>query len=148
MPAALAPVAPRPVAPAVHIGVYDGPLDLLLFLVRREGVDVRSIPVARICDAYLAMLRDSDVVDVDDAGDYLLMAATLCQLKARDLLPRAPGPSDEEVEEEDPRERLQRRLQCVIGKCGPGEMADLADQMFGDSLRGLIGAHVCSAPGG
>ena len=110
MPAALAPVAPRPVAPAVHIGVYDGPLDLLLFLVRREGVDVRSIPVARICDAYLAMLRDSDVVDVDDAGDYLLMAATLCQLKARDLLPRAPGPSDEEVEEEDPRERLQRRL--------------------------------------
>lgn len=110
MPAALAPIAPRPAQPAVHIGVYDGPLDLLLFLVRREGVDVRSIPVARICDAYLSVLKDADLVDVDDAGDYLLMAATLCQLKARDLLPRAPSDRRDEEEEEDPKERLQRRL--------------------------------------
>ena len=110
MPLALAHSEPRLVAPAVHIGVYDGPLDLLLFLVRREGVDVRAIPVARICDAYLAALRDSDVVDVDEAGDYLLMAATLCQLKVRELLPRTPGPADDDEEEGDPRERLQRRL--------------------------------------
>ncbi len=110
MPLALAPVEQRVVAPAVHIGIYDGPLDLLLFLVRREGVDVRAIPVARICDAYLSVLRDSDVVDVDDAGDYLLMAATLCQLKVRELLPRAAGPADDEDEDEDPKERLQRRL--------------------------------------
>ncbi len=95
---------------AVHIGVYDGPLDLLLFLVRREGVDPRAIPVARICDAYLEILRASDVVDVDEAGDYLLLAATLCFLKARELLPRAPGHAADEEDEEDPKERLQRRL--------------------------------------
>ena len=105
---ALSSVA-RVSAPPVRIGVYDGPLELLLFLVRREGVDVRSIPVARICDAYLAHLDAADDIDVDDAGDYLVMAATLCQLKARELLPRAPAEVEEE-EEEDPREALARRL--------------------------------------
>ncbi len=110
MAPALALVEHRHVAPVVHIDVYDGPLDLLLFLVRREGVDVRAIPVARICDAYLAVLRDADVVDVDQAGDYLLMAATLCQLKVRELLPKAARPDAVDEDEDDPKERLQRRL--------------------------------------
>lgn len=96
-------------APPVHIGVYDGPLDLLLLLVRREGVDLRVVPIARICDAYLAAVSSLEEVDVDAAGEYLVLAATLCQLKARELLPRAPGPA--EPEEEDPKERLIRRLQ-------------------------------------
>ena len=96
--------------PPVRTGVYDGPLELLLFLVKREGVEVRDIPVARICDAYLAFLAESDVLDVDKAGDYLLMAATLCQLKARELLPREVRPAAEEDEELDPREALVRRL--------------------------------------
>lgn len=101
--------AARVAEPPVHIGVYDGPLELLLFLVRREGVDVREIPVARICDAYLAYLDTADEIDVDQAGDYLVMAATLCQLKARELLPRA-AEAQEEEEEIDPREALARRL--------------------------------------
>ncbi len=101
--------AARVAEPPVRIGVYDGPLELLLFLVRREGVDVREIPVARICDAYLAYLDGADEIDVDQAGDYLVMAATLCQLKARELLPRAPTEVEEE-EEIDPREALARRL--------------------------------------
>jgi segregation and condensation protein A len=100
----------RVAEPPVRIGVYDGPLELLLFLVRREGVDVRDIPVARICDAYLAFLDGADDLDVDKAGDYLLMAATLCHLKARELLPREQGRRDEEEEEIDPREALARRL--------------------------------------
>ncbi len=101
----------RPAEPPVRIGVYDGPLELLLYLVRREGVDVRDIPVARICDAYLAFLGDADDLDVDRAGDYLLMAATLCQLKARELLPRAPdAASDDEDDGLDPKEALARRL--------------------------------------
>lgn len=103
-----APVA-RTVEPPVHIGVYDGPLDLLLFLVRKEGVDLRAIPCARICDAYLRHLDDLDEIDVDLAGEYLVMAATLCQLKARELLPRAPEAATE-AEEDDPREALARRL--------------------------------------
>jgi segregation and condensation protein A len=103
--------APRPAEPPVRIGVYDGPLELLLFLVRREGVDVRDIPVARICDAYLAFLGDADDLDVDRAGDYLLMAATLCQLKARELIPRAPdAPVDPDEDGLDPKEALARRL--------------------------------------
>jgi segregation and condensation protein A len=101
--------ASRVADPPVHIGVYDGPLELLLFLVRREGVDVRDVPVARICDAYLAYLDGADEIDVDVAGDYLVMAATLCQLKARELLPRAAEAVEEE-EELDPREALARRL--------------------------------------
>ncbi len=96
--------------PPVQIGIYDGPLELLLFLVRREGVDVRDIPVARICNAYLSYLDGADEIDVEVAGDYLVMAATLCQLKARELLPRAPDAQDTEEEELDPREALARRL--------------------------------------
>ncbi len=102
--------APRRAEPPVQTAVYDGPLELLLFLVRREGVDVRQIPVARICDAYLAFLAESDVLDVDKAGDYLLMAATLCQLKARELLPRDPRSDEKEEDELDPSEALARRL--------------------------------------
>jgi segregation and condensation protein A len=95
--------------PPVHVGVYDGPLDLLLYLVRREGVALREIPVARICAAYLEHLHGLDDIDVDRAGEYLAMASTLCLLKARELLPRAPDAAREE-EEEDPREALERRL--------------------------------------
>lgn len=103
--------AARVVEPPVRIGVYDGPLELLLFLVRREGVDVRDIPVARICDAYLAFLDAADDLDVDLAGDYLVMAATLCQLKARELLPREAGAVADLEDELDPKEALARRLQ-------------------------------------
>ncbi|MFZ5476354.1 MAG: segregation and condensation protein A [Myxococcota bacterium] len=106
-PTALAPRVPEP---PVHIGVYDGPLELLLFLVRREGVDVREIPVARICDAYLAFLDDAEHLDPDKAGDYLVMAATLCHLKARELLPREARAAEPDEDEVDPREALARRL--------------------------------------
>ncbi len=101
--------AVRRAEPPVHIGVYDGPLDLLLFLVRREGVNLRDIPCARICDAYLSYLDRVEEIDVDLAGDYLVMAATLCQLKARELLPRAPGVAVEE-DEQDPKKALEMRL--------------------------------------
>ncbi len=103
--------APEPIRadPPVHVGVYDGPLDLLLFLVRREGVALREIPVARICAAYLEHLHGLDDIDVDRAGEYLAMASTLCLLKARELLPRSPDAAKVE-EEEDPREALEKRL--------------------------------------
>ncbi len=101
------------IEPPVHLEVYDGPLDLLLLLVRREGVSIREIPIARICDAYLSHLEAAgeDQIDIDEAGDYLVLAATLCQLKARELLPRhADAEADEPVDELDPREALVRRL--------------------------------------
>ncbi|MCP4804486.1 MAG: segregation/condensation protein A [Proteobacteria bacterium] len=99
----------RPEEYAVHTAVYDGPLELLLYLIRRDGIDVRDIPIAHVTEEYLQYLDRMRVLDLDLAGDFLVMAATLCQLKSRELLPR--DPALEEEEEEDPRERLARRLQ-------------------------------------
>lgn len=107
-PATSVPVA-RPADPPVQIHAYDGPLDLLLYLVRQEGVALREIPVAKICDAYFAHLGRLDEIDVDRAGDYLAMASTLCLLKARELLPKEQRAALAE-EEEDPKDALERRL--------------------------------------
>lgn len=99
--------------PPVLTGVYEGPLDLLLLLIRREGVDVREIPLALICDRYLWWLEGLEAggegINVEVAGDYLVLAATLCQLKARELLPPAAR-SEREAEEVDPGEALVQRL--------------------------------------
>ena len=100
----------RPEEYAVHTAVYDGPLELLLYLIRRDGIDVRDIPIAHVTQEYLQYLDRMRVLDLDIAGDFLVMAATLCQLKSRELLPRDPEAVDDE-DEEDPRERLARRLQ-------------------------------------
>lgn len=95
----------------VQTEVFDGPLDLLLYLVRREGVDLRALPVARIADAYLAYLDQMRDLHLGIAGEYLVMAATLVWLKSLELLPRKPSLLEEEEEDgEDPREALARRL--------------------------------------
>lgn len=93
--------------------VYDGPLALLLFLIRQQGVDIRDLRIAPITDAYLAHLHLVNALDLDHAGEFLVMAATLCFLKSRELLPRNPL-FDEDEEEDDPealREALIQRLQ-------------------------------------
>ena len=95
--------------PYVQIEPYEGPLDLLLYLVRRDGIDIRALPIAHITREYLAFLDQMERHDLDVAGDFLVMAATLCELKSRELLPRAERPVDE-PEEEDPREALIRRM--------------------------------------
>ena len=95
--------------PYVQIDPYEGPLDLLLYLVRRDGIDIRTLPIAHITREYLAVLDQMERHDLDIAGDFLVMAATLCELKSRELLPRAERPVDA-PEEEDPREALIRRM--------------------------------------
>ncbi|MCB9758980.1 MAG: segregation/condensation protein A [Alphaproteobacteria bacterium] len=94
---------------AVHTEVYDGPLELLLYLIRRDGIDIRDIPIAHVTAEYLRYLDMMTQLDLDVAGDFLLMASTLCQLKSRELLPR-PTLLDDDEEEEDPGETLARRL--------------------------------------
>lgn len=94
----------------VRTDEFDGPLELLLFLVRRQGVDLRELRVAPITDAYLAQLHLLQALDLDLAGDFLVMAATLCLLKSRELLPRAVAEQEGEEDEEDLREALIRRL--------------------------------------
>ena len=92
----------------VKLEVFEGPLDLLLHLIKKEEVDIYDIPVARITDEYLQYLNLLETMNLDVAGEYLVMAATLTHIKSRMLLP----PSEDEAEEpdEDPRADLVHQL--------------------------------------
>jgi len=92
----------------IVMGEFDGPLDLLLHLIRQEQVNIYDIPVARIADQYLRYLQLMQELDIAVAGDFLVMAATLIELKTRMLLPRDPFAAAEE--EEDPRKDLVDQL--------------------------------------
>src|SRR5215471_773099 len=92
----------------VTLGEFEGPLDLLLYLIRQEQVNIYDIPVARITDEYLRYLQLMKELDLTIAGDFLVMAAQLIELKSRMLLPRDPLAPVEEIE--DPRAELVNRL--------------------------------------
>src|SRR5689334_12123597 len=85
----------------ITLGEFEGPLDLLLYLIRQEQINIYDIPVARITDEYLRYLNLMQELDLTMAGDFLVMAAQLIELKSRMLLPRDPLAPVEE--EEDPR---------------------------------------------
>jgi segregation and condensation protein A len=107
-------VAPRVAgAPAytVRLDAFEGPLDLLLHLIRREEMDIYDIPIARITRQYLEHLEGLASLDLDMASEFLLMAATLMDIKSRLLLPRPASNAfiDEEAQA-DPRQELVRRL--------------------------------------
>src|SRR5205085_3545565 len=93
----------------ILLGEFEGPLDLLLHLIRQEQVNIYDIPVARITNEYLRYLRVMQEMDIAVAGDFLVMAATLIELKTKMLLPRDPFAALEE-EEEDPRRDLVNQL--------------------------------------
>ncbi len=96
----------------VCLDVFEGPLDLLLHLVRRHELDILDIPIAFVCRKYLEYLAFMQALDLEIAGDYLVMAATLAWLKSRELLPRPEedGADEDEDEEGDPRQRLIAQL--------------------------------------
>ena len=92
------------------LGEFKGPLDLLLYLIRQEQVSIYDIPIARITDVYLRYLRMMQGMDITVASDFLVMAATLIEIKSRMLLPRDPAISKEEQLADDPRKELIDRL--------------------------------------
>ena len=92
----------------IVMGEFDGPLDLLLHLIRQDQINIYDIPVARIADEYLRYLQLMQELDIAVAGDFLVMAATLIELKTRMLLPRDPFAAPEE--EDDPRRELVDQL--------------------------------------
>ncbi len=94
----------------VELPVFEGPLDLLLHLIRKHEIDIFDIPVALIMDKYLAYLEWMRVLDIDIASDFLVMASTLAHIKSRMLLPPDQSEGEDEEEEPDPREELVRRL--------------------------------------
>jgi len=92
------------------LGEFAGPMDLLLYLIRQEQVSIYDIPIARITNEYLRYLRLMQGMDITVASDFLVMAATLIEIKSKMLLPRDPAVSEEELQAEDPRRELVERL--------------------------------------
>jgi segregation and condensation protein A len=92
----------------IKLGEFAGPLDLLLYLIKQEQANIFDIPIARITDEYLKYIRLMKSLDITLAADFLVMAATLIEIKSKMLLPREP--SEEEEEMEDPRKELVDRL--------------------------------------
>jgi segregation and condensation protein A len=98
-----------PQALEVFLDAFEGPLDLLLYLIRRQNLDILDIPIAEITRQYTKYIEVMTELQLELAGEYLVMAATLAEIKSRMLLPRAAQPGD--GLEEDPRAELVRRLQ-------------------------------------
>ena len=91
---------------SVDLEVFQGPLDLLMYLIRRDEIDIYDIPIARITEQYMKYVEMLKLLNLENAGEYILMAATLIRIKAQMLLPRDPRDEDEP----DPREELTRAL--------------------------------------
>lgn len=107
----------------VALDVYNGPLDLLLFLIKRDELDIYDIPISRITEQYVAYVSLLKEIDPEAVGEFLVMAATLMEIKSRVLLPRPPAEEAEEEDLSDPRLTLVRQL--------------LEYKKFKDAARGL-----------
>ncbi len=93
----------------IKLDIFEGPLDLLLYLIKKNELDICDISITQVTEQYLQYVEMMKLLDLEMVGEFLVMAATLMQIKSRMLLP--PDPSQEETEEADPREELVRRLQ-------------------------------------
>ncbi len=92
----------------VKLNDFEGPLDLLLFFIKRDQLDIYNIPIAKITQEFLEYVRYIQMLDLEIAGDFIVMAATLMQIKVRMLLPQEEGIDD--LIEDDPRRELASRL--------------------------------------
>ncbi len=97
-----------PDALEVFLDLFEGPLDLLLYLIKRQNLDILNIPIAQITHQYISYIQIMGQLNLELAAEYLVMAALLAEIKSRMLLPRQSG---DEEEEDDPRATLIRRLQ-------------------------------------
>ncbi len=94
----------------VELEVFEGPLDLLLYLIKRDEIDVYDISIERITQQYMAYLDTFKMLNIGLAGEFLVMAANLCYIKSRMMLPKHVQPPEEDADEEDPRWDLIRQL--------------------------------------
>jgi segregation and condensation protein A len=93
-----------------QLEIFEGPLDLLLHLIKKNEVNITDIPIATITEQYLATLELMQTLNLDMAGEFLVMAATLIHIKSRTLLPESDAETDEDEEGGDAREELMKRL--------------------------------------
>ncbi len=92
----------------IRLDIFEGPLDLLLYLVKKDHLNIYDIPIAKVTEQYLEYINLMKLLDLGIAGDFLVMAATLMQIKSKMLLPASETPAEEE--QEDPRAELVKRL--------------------------------------
>jgi segregation and condensation protein A len=128
----------------ISIDAFDGPLDLLLYLVRRAEVDIHDIPIATITEEYLEVLRQGASVDVEMAGEFLVMAATLIEIKSRSLVPPEQVQEDdvelgEDDANEDPRGDLIRQLLSYQRFRTASELLEARRNLFALRYEVLIG---------
>src|SRR5574340_1062202 len=91
----------------IKLEIFEGPLDLLLYLVKKDHLNIYDIPIAKVTEQYLQYLNLMQLLDLNIAGEFLVMAATLMQIKSKMLLPAQETPQEPE---EDPRAELVKRL--------------------------------------
>ncbi len=96
--------------PRIMLPLFEGPLDLLLYLIRREKIDIHDIPIAPITRQYMEYLEVMKELNLDVAGEFMVMAATLIHIKSKMLVPIEPTEAEGDEEQEDPRDALVRRL--------------------------------------
>lgn len=130
----------------VDLEAFHGPMDLLLYLIEKDEINIYDIPISRISDQYISYLQGDGVFDLDNLGDFLLMASYLLNLKSRMLLPRhVVEVTSEEAEEIDPREELVQRLldykrykeaAVTLGLREEGELARIFYRHAGDEMLG------------
>lgn len=117
---------------SVTLPIFEGPLDLLLFLIRKNEIDIYDIPIERITRQYLDILRGMEHQKLEVAGEFFVMAATLMQIKSRMLLPRdeqLPNQGEDEPEEADPRwELVQQLIEYKKFKDAAGRLGDLMEE--------------------
>ncbi len=132
-----------PDALEVFLEAFEGPLDLLLYLIRRQNLEILDIPIAEITRQYMVYVEVMKGVRLELAAEYLVMAAMLAEIKSRMLLPR---PKTEEGEEEDPRAELIRRLQEYERFKKAAEDVEALPRMERDNFPVSIERPVFSAP--
>jgi len=119
----------------VQLDVFEGPLDLLLFFIQRDEIDIYDIPISKITESYLGYLDLMRQLNIGIAGEYIRMAATLMRVKARTLLPQL-AESDDDEEIEDPRSELvQMLLEYKRFKNTAATLKDLEEQQSGHFPR-------------
>lgn len=124
-----------PDALEVFLELFEGPLDLLLYLIRRQNVDIINIPIAQITHQYIAYIQVMGNLKMELAAEYLVMAAVLAEIKSRMLLPRQ---TESEDEEEDPRATLIRRLQEYECIKNVAEEIDLLPRLERDIFAAVV----------
>jgi segregation and condensation protein A len=126
-----------PYALEVFLEAFEGPLDLLLYLIRRQNLDILDIPIAEISRQYVQYIDLMKEMQFELAGEYLVMAATLAEIKSRMLLPRT---AEDEEDEEDPRAELVRRLQEYERFKKAAHDIDALERMERDVLQASVDA--------